>query len=89
MPPEPEFEELEGEELLESLCLRGEHGLELEKKFKTAFDVLLKPKKKKVWVSAEKNRRLGYNKLSVRTRQRHMKQGRDDKILGEEVRRKR
>ena len=66
--PESKFEELEGEELLESLCVHGEHELALERKFYMAFD-LLKPRTKKDWMSMKKNRSLGYNGLSVRTHQ--------------------
>jgi hypothetical protein len=59
------------------------------KKFKHAYDIILKPKTKKVWEVAEKNRGLGYNGLSERSRQRHERKTRDETQLGKELKEKR
>ena len=86
---EDEIEELDGDELLESLCLQDEHNSRVFKKFEHAYDIILKPKSKKEWEVVEKNRGLGYNGLSKRSRQRHERKICDETQLGKELKEKR
>ena len=46
---EDEIEELDGDELLEGWCLQNEHNSHVFKKFEHAYNIIFKPKTKKVW----------------------------------------
>jgi hypothetical protein len=80
------FEELEGDELLESLQRQGAQEQAERLKRITAYEKLQWNIGGREWKQAESNRKLGYTGNSARTRRRHEKAARDKSNEDEKLR---
>jgi hypothetical protein len=72
--------ELEGDELVESLQAMLEAEMQILS-IPTPYEQILKPHTSGDWKKAERNRRLGYNKLSGRTQRREALEAREKEKL--------